>query len=374
MIANIILGVICLLFISFIPDKKKSLKIVFFLITFFLSIRYMWGNDYPEYLNNYNYFSSFNFGVFDVSSSGDLYKRNQYGWVILNRFFSSIGFGFFGMVIVLSIFENWVMYHVISKHVEPKFYWVAVFFYIFSTSFAVNASMMRQYFCICLYMLVMELMIDKKVRGYILWSIGLILFGTVFHTTNLVMLLTLPFFYIRFNSSKYSYFWMITIAVGFLLWNILGYNLMDSTIAMIMQNSEEYSSYEAYLEWENKGAVSGLGVIFRYLMFFVWLLLLPRFEERDKQIIIILGLVSYFLDVAVSVVPLATRFQAYFTILNMVRWAWLVQIAKRYKLLYLLFVAQIAITTREFVGFYYSDVWTDLTFHYQTIFSAGEWM
>ena len=125
---------------------------------------------------------------------------------------------------------------------------------------------------------------------------------------------------------------------------------------------------------ENAGANSGLGMIFRYVMFIVWLLLLPQFEEKDKQAIIILGLISYFLDVAVAVVPLATRFQAYFTILDMVRWAWLVQVARKHPLLYVLFVAQIAITARVFYGFYYSEVWTDLTFQYQTIFSAGEWM
>lgn len=374
MVANIILGVICLLFIFIIPDKKKALKVVFFITTFFLSIRYMWGNDYPEYLGYFNFFNGYSFGLFDITSSGEIYKRNEFGWVILNRLFGSIGFGFFGLVIVLSIFENWIMYRVISKHVDPKYYWVAIFFYIFSTSFAVNASMMRQYFCICLYMLVVDLMIDKNVRGYLWWSIGLILFGTCFHTTNIVMILTLPFFFINFNSSKIPYIWMIVIAVGFLLWNLLGYSLMDSTIAMIMRNSDEYSSYEAYLEMENAGANSGLGMIFRYVMFIVWLLLLPQFEEKDKQAIIILGLISYFLDVAVAVVPLATRFQAYFTILDMVRWAWLVQVARKHPLLYVLFVAQIAITARVFYGFYYSEVWTDLTFQYQTIFSAGEWM
>lgn len=374
MVANIFLGIVCLLFIFFISDKKKALKWVFFSSTLFLSLRYMWGNDYPEYLDYYNYFNSFHFDLFDFNSNGALYKRNEYGWVILNRLFGSMGLGFFGMIIVLTIFENFVIYRVISKHVKPSYYWVSVFLYIFSTSFASNASMMRQYLCICLYLLVVDLMIERRVRGYLLWSIGLILLGTSFHSTNVFMLLTLPFFYIHVSSNKKSYNWMFVIAVGFLFWSLFGYSMMNNTITMIMRSSEEYSSYAAYLEWQNKGANSGLGVIFRYIMFVVWLYLLPKYEDRDKQIIIVLGLFSYFLDVLVAVVPLATRFQAYFTILNMVRWAWLVQFARKYPLLYVLFVVQIAIIVREFFGFYYSEVWTDLTFQYQTIFSAGKWM
>ena len=182
-------------FLALIPRNKKfGLNCAFLVITTFLAIRYMWGNDYPAYLAMFQDFNTANFDLFDIEKNAALRGGKEYGWVILNRVFGALHLGFFGMIIALTIFENWVIRRIILKFVEPKYYWIAIAFYVFSTWFPTDASMMRQYLCVCLYMLVVELMTEKKVRGYIFWALGIIALGTSIHLSTIIMFASLPLY------------------------------------------------------------------------------------------------------------------------------------------------------------------------------------
>lgn len=374
MVANILLGVLCLLLIFVIKDKQKGLKWVFFCITFFLSIRYAWGNDYLSYLETFIEYKNYQFGLFDIEQSGMIRRNNEYGWVILNRIFGVTGLGFFGLIIALTIFENWVIYRLVSKHVDSQYYWVSIIFYVLTTSFVINASMMRQYLCICLYLIVVELMIDKKVRGYLFWSIGIILLGSTIHRSNIMMLITLPLFYVSFKQKKRTYIWLVVIGIAFIIWSFFSYNLVKNMLLTFLDENDEYASYAHYMYWDKGGSDTGLGTIFRYIKFAVWLYLLAQFKEHDKQIIIILGIASYFFEVVAAIVPMAGRFHSYFIIMDMVRWAWLIQFARKQKWLYVIFVAQIAVLIKTFPEFFYDSTWIEHCLHYHTIFEAGSWM
>ena len=373
MVANLILGILCLLLLAFTNDKKKGLKWVFFFVTLFLAIRYEWGNDYIPYLLEFQEFNGYSFSVLDVKESGSLNAHNEWGWVILNRIAGFSGLGFFGLVIILSIFENWVLYRMITKYVEPEYYWVSVFFMVFSTSFCVNASMMRQWLCICIYLIVVDIMIEKKIRYYLFLSIGLILIGSTIHRSNILMLITLPLFYIKFKSVHTSRFWLSIILIAFLLWSVFGEPLVDRFLNNIILANEEYESYSNYMHQNTQESNTGLGVIFRYIMFAVWLFLLPK-VEKNKQTIIILGLFSYFFEVVMQIVPMASRFQFYFSAMDLLRWAWLFSLAKKYPILYSMLFVELLILVKAFPGFYFNPLWSQHFLKYHTIFEAGKWM
>ena len=374
MIAVVILGIICMSLMALFKDKEKGLTGAFLVATIFLCIRYEWGNDYASYLSSFFDYNSFSFGLFNIESSGSLRGHNEYGWVILNRLFGKLGVGFFGFVMVISIFENWILYHMVKKYVNPKYYWVAVFFWVFSTSFCVNASMIRQYFCICLYMIVADLMIQKKVKGYLLWAIGIILLGSTVHRSFIVMIISLPLFYIHIIRNRISIIWISAIVIVFVIWSFVGRSITAPLMLNILEDNEELSDYMNYVELGGDISVNtGLGMLFRYILLVVWILLLPKIE-KEKQSFVILIIASYFFDVIRGITPMASRLTLYLTALSMICWTFMLDVLKKWPWLYGVLILEVIMLATSFIRFFYSPVWIDNFLYYHTIFEAVSWM
>ncbi len=374
MIAVTILGILSVLLCLLINDKNTGLKWAFFCITLFLCFRYGWGNDYMGYLRSFNEYKLYSYGLFDIKGSGELHRNNEFGWVILNRLFGRAGFGFFGLIIALSLFENWVVYRMVSKYVPSQYYWVAVLFFVFSTSFCVNASMIRMYLAMCLYLLVVDLMVEKQVRLYWLWSIGILLLGTTIHRSCIAMFVTLPLFFIKIQPGKGRFVWMAIGLLAFVTWSNIGSSFIETNMLRFIDSNEDITNYIQYIGQEKTGVLnSGLGIIFRYIVFITWLWLLPSVDNHQRAIVI-LGLASYFFEPVIAIAPIAGRFQMYLASMDLLRWAWLFKIAKEKPLVLALFVGEIAILFKTFFEFFQQPVWIDYFLHYHTIFEAGGWM
>lgn len=377
MVAHLILVVLAVMLVLLIPNKKKALIWSMGVITVFLAIRYDWGNDYMEYLNYFKELSTNRLNLFDITSYNSSYTRNnEFGWVILNRIFDRIGLGFFGMVIILTIFENWIIYHMIAKYVKPRYYWVAILFYVFTTSFCVFASMMRQFLCICLYLIVVDLMCDKKVRGYIFWSIGIILLGSTFHRANIVMLVTLPLFYIYFKEGHYNWWILSILTIAYFVWtSSIGPRIVDNYALLFLDSSEDYQYYSRYINDQTiKESKFGFAEVYRILLFIIWMLIIPQ-VKKEKQPIILLGLFAYFFEPITAAIPLASRLVMYMSVTDMIRWSSLVEVwnNKKYLIISLLLITIYSSITTV-TSFYNNEIWTEKFFHFHTIFEAGQWM
>ena len=374
MVATIFLGIICLLISILYKDKKKGLQIAFFLGTVFLAIRYGWGNDYMNYLNEYIYSRSLSFDLFDIEAAKSIQRHREWVWLLLNRLFYLSGLGFFGLVIVLSVFESWTIYRLVEKYVNPKYFWIAILFWIFSTSFCINASMMRQFLCICLYLVVVELMMEKKVRFYFLWAIGIILVGSWIHRSFLMTIISLPFFYIHVAQKRSSMIWSIVVGIIFILWTIYGRSYLEPFMIAVMEESEDFSSYMFYVGRESsKGVVSGLGVLFSYVTFATWLWLLPKIDKKRQPLLILL-VFSYFFNVVTDIAPLAGRLSLYFSMLGLLCWTFLFEYGEKWKGLYAIFALQLVVLVRDFFHFFRDPLWHDYFYEYHTIFEAGRWL
>ena len=362
-------------FLALIPTNKKfGLNCAFLVITIFLAIRYQWGNDYPAYLSMYQDFNTANFDLFDIEKNAALRGGKEYGWVILNRIFGALHLGFFGMIIALTLFENWVIRRMIIRFVEPRSYWIAIAFYVFTTWFPTDASMMRQYLCVCLYILVVELMTDKKVRGYLFWAIGIIMLGTTFHLSNMITMATLPAFYIHFKNNNKTYILMVGIGILLFLWNTYGFQYIGSALVQFMIADEGVRSYAVYAGEQGEIASSGLGVIFSYIKLVVLLFILPKIIEKDKQSIVLLVIASYFIAAIGAIIPPAGRMAIFFTIWEIILWPWLFKFAKRHPWMFVVILVQIIIMGKEITDFFYDPTWHDYFFEYHTIFDAPNWM
>ena len=368
MIANLIIGIIAVLICLFIPNKK-GLIASFVVVTAFLAFRYQWGNDYCNYLEWFQEITEY--GFLDIFSDQSLSYRGDFLWSFFYLLFRPVGF--FGFVIVLSIFENWVVFRIISNHVDKKYYWIAMFFYIFTTeTFAVGASMMRQYFCICCFMIVVELMLNRK----LILSIIIIIACSFVHHSNIFTLTFLPIFYINIKSKVLSRSYYLIFAVLFLLWdNIPTYFISDtitnSLSAFLSDDMSDY--YLHYSQGKKTVADTGLGRIFSYIVLATIIYVLPK-ASKEHQSILWIFVLGYFFTPLTRFIPMIHRYALYCMIFSCVIWPLLLKYLKSKPYIIALTVGQMIIILKSFSDFFHAPVWIEGFMKYHTIFEAGGWM
>ena len=119
--------------LALLDSKKESggLKAAFVLITIFLGIRYMYGSDYPAYLDLFKQYNTDGIPIWDIKGmlESDIY--GELGWQILNKLFKP--FGYFGLIMALSVFENIVIYKMVKEYVPSRWYWLAIVVYMLNT-------------------------------------------------------------------------------------------------------------------------------------------------------------------------------------------------------------------------------------------------
>lgn len=371
MIANLVLGILCLILILAIPNKGRGLVVSFVLITLFWCLRYDWGNDYLGYLKDFLDYSKSSVGLSDINVMSDMRKNSEFGWVWLNILFGKfLKVGFFGFVIALSIFENWTIYRFIKKHVDEKHYWLAVALYVFSTGiFATGASMFRQYLCIICFLWVYEWMLEKK------WlpSVALILLCSTVHASNIIIFALLPIFLIRIPDTKIKTVWIVAIILFFILWSNYVPRFFSSNIDLILSDYDTLSAYSNYLVERDSSGEIGLGVIFQYAVLTYTIILLPKFD-RPSQIMALLFIASYLLRPLAATAPMISRFSTYLTIFEIALWPSFLKFSSNKLVAKGLLVCLFVVMTKSFFDFFNAPVWVEKFYEYHTIFSAGSWM
>ena len=373
MIVHLIIIFLALFLVCYSRNKKLGLKWACSFVALFLSIRYYWGNDYTNYVSFYQEFNQLDFGLFDIERSSTAFRNQEWGWVILNRVYGATGLGFFGLIITLSIFECWVMYRTIVKFLEPKYYWIAVVFWLFTDTFCINASMIRQYLCICLYLLVVDLMIHKKGRFYLVWSIAIILIGSTIHRAILMAFVSLPFYYIHVKHGRKTIVFSIAVGLLFVVWSLTGRQLLEPYLLLFLEGNDDFSYYMNYVGQESSGVGTGIGLVFQYMTLTAWLFLLP-YLKREQQVFAMLIIFSYFFEVVGDIAPIFQRLALFFSAVSIITWSYFITYGKRWEVLYVLFGIEIIMLIRIFYGFYHSALWGPHYYHYHTIFEANGWM
>ena len=119
------------------------------------------------------------------------------------------------MVAVLNVIQNVIVYKQIKNNVERKWWPLAIFVYLFFTSFYVlNFSMMRQGLVICLFLGVWGCIKDKKcIRAFLI-----LLLGTAIHKSALILL---PFAFVGLLPIKKGRIMVLLyLALYFAIWII----------------------------------------------------------------------------------------------------------------------------------------------------------
>ena len=340
------------------------LKISFFLIFLFLALRYNYGNDYPQYFYTF----------LDVKRhlgtdySGEYLGKTMYfsfesGWLFLYKLFQPLGFpwGFFALVAVLAAFNCFVYYRFIKKYVSSRYYWFAVFLYVFDPNYMLlHSSAMRQSLAISIFLFSLDYLYKKDIIRYFLCA----MLASLIHTSAYVIFPIYLLGLFNWTSNK-------TLATSiFLLYISVFMSIQSIAPILTALISSKLDRYEGYLKTASE-VNSGLGIVYFSIMFAL-ILFYERFQSKEASLLFKLALLAYFVKPLTLIISMITRIEMYFNpILIAVFPIVLMSIKNRFIKTILLFVLMVW-TLNSFYLFFQSDVWKKAFGTYQTIFSSPE--
>jgi len=356
-------------YLSRYEKAKYGFECAFILLACFLAIRYDWGNDYKGYLFGFHEINSYNLNLLDWSTLKAYSRNGELGWAFLNVLFKP--FGFFSMIIALTVFEQYVLYRFIKKHVSREWYWLALFLYIFSSHYMlIGASMMRQYLVMTLYLIAIEYIYNKK----LLYFIAIILLGFTVHSSALILLPTYFLRYIidvKINKSVF-----LVLVLLYIIWSFSAPYFFSDIFSRVL-NLEVFKEYNRYVpdklteSYIQKSA--RLGIIFNYLLVITYLYKLSVQSTKIK-FLFILGFIGILIYPLQAIAPLFGRIGYYFGLLTIVCYPNLIKSVKKKLYRNLLLVGLVLVNIKGFFTFFYSQLWYEHFYLYKTIFEASYWM
>ena len=301
--------------LSLFDIKRESggLKYAFILITVFLGIRYMYGSDYPAYLELFRQYNSNGIPFWDIRGllGSDVY--GEIGWQILNKLFAPLGY--FGFIMALSIFENIVIYRLIKSNVPAQWHWLAIIVYLLNTRFFLigACSMERQWLAICVFIIAVKYIERRRLIPYVL----LVLLAASFHSSALILL---PFYAIGFiKKLRIRIGHIILIFLGLYIWNHFAPLVLEPLFtSSLFEEGDVFSEYLRYAGRDsNTGQYSIIGLIadtfLTYLFPLLGLLYCSRLNSKIQKYFLLYAFALFFRPIA-EVIPMVNRMDYFFIV------------------------------------------------------------
>lgn len=296
------------IFLTYLETRgrlKNGMFIGFILVTFLGCVHYNYGSDYGSY---YNIFEDINKYPFSFEILFDNTFTQETGWVAINYLFGNFG-GFFLMVAVLNIIQNYIYFDFIKSNVDKRYWTISVIIYLLSTSlYILNFSMMRQGFAIALFVFSWKFIKERRV----LLSLIILVIASLFHASAqlIIPFVLLPF--IPLGKKMISLLYAVMIAalffskdlLGNIFYTIIGYEELDST-----------NSLDHYMSTSENVLTFGLGFIINMIPFVVaiWSLLCKGDQiDKQKTMLVSISFVSFIIVPFGQLLPIVNRFGMYF--------------------------------------------------------------
>lgn len=371
MLIAVLVGCIAL-FLTLLYDRKVNnwgFIVAMILLSIFCAIRWEWGNDMVGNANIFEQYGIENVKFWDLEKISVLNVRadrsNEIGWSILNILCQPVGF--FGMTILLSFFEGFVVYWFIKKYVPRGYVTFAVFLYTFNPNLMVlGCSMMRQWLAICLILIAASLLEKKRYFYYVL----VVILASAFHSSALFCLI-FPFLSlmrnVRFSSTS-----AISFSLLILVWIFFFGRFMGDAISPLFQYSF-FSQYELYIHSSMQTATVGLGSFMNIIVCLLCFFLLNKGTNEMK---VMAWVYSGYLIILpfVTLIPLASRIIFYFEGFSLAVIPNGIKYSKNNPAKWFIVIWIIFWYIYMYVGFFNAKVWRDAYMEYHTIFEAPFWM
>ncbi len=354
MVTVIITGLVAVFFAYFgqFKEYEKGLKIAFLPIFLFLSLRYDYGNDYHAYYEQFQLLQSYGLERFQ------LYNKMEIGWVYLNYIFSPLGF--FAMVAFLSYFNCVVYYKIIKEFVPKKYYWLAVFLYVFNPYIMlVHLSAMRQSLAILIFLLALKFFLKKRIVHFAL----VIIFASFFHKS---VLLILPLIFLLLSKWKINLKASIIVVIIFVSLFFLG-SLISGYVNLFLTT---YLVKYAHHTENDVEVILGSGlVILSMLIALLVTLYYTEIQDEKLKYIFKIYIISFFIIPISLYVFLVSRTGFYLSVFSILVYPNIVDSVKNNLSKKIILFFFIAITGYNFYVFFKSPIWQEDYGTYQTILS-----
>jgi hypothetical protein len=204
----------------------------------------------------------------------------EVGWAILNRLFGFSG-GFFVLVALLNILQNYIYYYLIKKYVAPSNRWLAMLLYLCTSGlYLLNFSMMRQGLAVALFVAAILLLINRK----LLYAILTLFIAINIHKTAVI---GIPFLLLYFIPLKITRSISIIIAtLGLILF--FATSIASDLFISLISSVEILNQYEDMGEGLVAEESLGLGFVLLHiphLVFWYCLWSGTYFKNENEKLI-----------------------------------------------------------------------------------------
>ena len=272
---------IILAHLSQFKSKGRLFELSFILLTIVAAIQYGYGSDYMRYYDLWEQqYRSYDVKEFLANFFNSL-DWTEPGWILLNAIFG-FNYGFFVLIAIISVVENYIFYRLIKDYVPVKWRWFAVLLYVgMDCLYLLNFSMFRQGLCVPLFVASVLCMNKKK----LIPAIALIILSLTIHLSSAICI---PFIAIYFMPLKRTK----TFAVMLLLFTVVIFVFKDIVVGLFKMAFafEELGKYSNYGQKTLSGI--GLGYLLKMLPNFVILYTLfieNRLKTREQNVIALLA-------------------------------------------------------------------------------------
>ncbi len=254
MVHAVIFAVVLLAFLGR-NDNKIIQRLAFLALFIFAAIRYMYGNDYMNYM-----------AMFDVIRAGGSPFADEPLFTLLCKLMPS----FYWLIAVTSGIFVFTMYRFVTKNLPAQYVWIGVFIFVVNTNlFLMNLSSIRQ----CMAMMVFLLAVDMAYKRRPLYYVALVAVAAMFHKSLWVMLPLYFFLTDRPVKVKYVLMTIAGVAVG----------LMVIDLPLLAQNVAAMFNDKNYVYYAQMDMQRSLRATLLTAFYFVYTLFnLPRLEGKAR--------------------------------------------------------------------------------------------
>ena len=357
-----ILGIIAVALSQISPRRfKYGLESAWLLIFVFLAFRYDFGNDYHNYHYIFNEITSAPSFIYDDS------LHFEKGWQLLCWLFKPIGF--YGMVFFLTAFECYIYYKIIKEYVPQKYYWLAVFLFVFSPGLMlIGASMMRNQLAITIFLCSIKYIRERRVLIYLV----LIYLATTIHQSAVILYPLILIGYIR--NLRISKVVAYIVLICFIVLSYLGPTL-SPVVERLSMLANMHEVYEVYSTSTRAGISYGIGSVIQFFIMGYTLFVIGH-SDYKANLICVLFLIGKFIEPFSASVPMVARLIYYFSSFAIVLYPIVLNesigtvIRKGLTVRMCALLLLIFLTLYSYYTFFQDPVWINAYSSYKTIFSA----
>ncbi len=278
---TISLVAIMLAYLSQRKARDRYFEWGFVFLTIIAAIQYGYGSDYMRYYDLWDIESASKDVKYLIANFFEQTGWTEPGWKLLNAL---CGFknGFFLLVAIISIVENYIYYRLIKDYVSPKWRWLAVFLYVgMDNLYLLNFSMFRQGLTVALFVASIMLLNKRKIVP----AIAIIVLSLTIHLSSAICI---PFIILYFMPLRNTKVLAITILIfTFVIFVFKDLVIEGMKFAFAFEELSKYSGYSR----KTLGGI-GLGYLLHHIpnFVFIYTLLADRLiNNREKKVLVILA-------------------------------------------------------------------------------------